>query len=869
MSTRRCIAFGMMLAIAGWAGAARGETLHNGIELPEPWPPRPAELPDRLQTPPYLVTPPRVIPIDVGRQLFVDDFLIENTTMSRRYHYPVYDPNNPILVPDQPWEQKAPFALPRRAMYDPEDRLFRIFYTAGYTSPQAGVAQSPDLVHWTKFDPKGSYWHRAADPYETDPAQRYKWLKYFGSAEGYFELHVSPDGKNWTKRWTSGRAGDYTGWWYDPFRKQWTFTIRHSSPTQWRGRIARYWEFDMNDPNSVAWGNIPDAPLWLGADRGLDSPRIELGIAPQLYSVEKYSYESLTLGFFIVFRGYFHVDNDEGRRVEPDRPKANETFIGFSRDGYHWSRPEHRPFYPLSERRGAWNWGNGYPCAGVLVLGDRLCFVLGARAGKAYPGCDKEDAGGCGGLAYLRRDGFASMDAADGERTLTTRPLRFAGRRLFVNVDAAGGQLRAEVLDAAGQVIAPFSRQRCRPASVDETLHELSWDGAADLSSLAGKDVRFRFYLTNGSLYSFWVSPDDSGASHGYVAGYMYGGGPGLTGLTDTAGRAAYPAQSPPRARAGQDQSIRDADGDGLHAVRLDGSASSDEDGKVMAWQWSQEGKTIASGATPEARLAPGRHTLTLAVTDSDGLTGYDDVQIEVLPQTDPMPPRHHMILWLKADAISGLPDGQPVELWTDSSGNSLDPAQDQTGRRPVWKADAIGGRPAVRFDGIDDYLNTDHYFGLLHTFHHVTVFAVFQAAGAVGDRTLVSQDWSALGLHREGTLGYDMAHTLGNRATWLSVRTRDVGLLKPDTAYLVTMTRSGSEPGQTRLFVNGTENGDGTAIPYHNINAGIGYIGCGRHQSAFWKGDIAELIIYGTALSDDQRKGVEAYLAARYGIVP
>jgi hypothetical protein len=47
--------------------------------------------------------------------------------------------------------------------------------------------------------------------------------------------------------------------------------------------------------------------------------------------------------------------------------------------------------------------------------------------------------------------------------------------------------------------------------------------------------VRFRFYLTEGDLYAFWVSPDESGASHGYVAA----GGPGLTGPTDTVGSTA------------------------------------------------------------------------------------------------------------------------------------------------------------------------------------------------------------------------------------------------------------------------------------------------------------------------------------------
>ena len=65
------------------------------------------------------------------------------------------------------------------------------------------------------------------------------------------------------------------------------------------------------------------------------------------------------------------------------------------------------------------------------------------------------------------------------------------------------------------------------------------WKSGADLSSLRGKPVRFRFELTNGSLYAFWVSRDENGRSDGYVAG----GGPGYTGIIDTVGKAALEAE--------------------------------------------------------------------------------------------------------------------------------------------------------------------------------------------------------------------------------------------------------------------------------------------------------------------------------------
>jgi hypothetical protein len=130
------------------------------------------------------------------------------------------------------------------------------------------------------------------------------------------------------------------------------------------------------------------------------------------------------------------------------------------------------------------------------------------------------------------------MDAGPDGGTLTTRPVAFRGRRLFVNAAVARGRLQVEVLDREGNVIAPFSRDNCMPVTEDRTLLEVRFRGVEDLASLAGKPVRLRFTLNNGSLYSFWVSPDGRGASHGYVAA----GGPGFPGAVDETGTESYEA---------------------------------------------------------------------------------------------------------------------------------------------------------------------------------------------------------------------------------------------------------------------------------------------------------------------------------------
>jgi len=131
------------------------------------------------------------------------------------------------------------------------------------------------------------------------------------------------------------------------------------------------------------------------------------------------------------------------------------------------------------------------------------------------------------------------MDAGSEGGVLTTRAVTFKGKHLFVNASAAHGELRVEVLDEPGKPIASLTRETCIPLRDDKTLMPVTWKEKRDLSGLDGKPVRFRFQLKNGSLYAFWVSPDESGASYGYITG----GGPGFTGPKDTVGLQALPGK--------------------------------------------------------------------------------------------------------------------------------------------------------------------------------------------------------------------------------------------------------------------------------------------------------------------------------------
>ena len=548
-----------MLTVAEGAPSG-GETLCNGIVLPKPWPPKPTTWPrERPTPPPYFASPPAVIPIDVGRQLFVDDFLIESTSFRRTHHLPTPAPESPVLRPEMAWETRKQnpmaMAFSDGVWWDPADGLFKMWYLAG---PFTCLATSTDGVRWTRPALGVTDYHGGKsnivnvpaiqrdsttvwlDHEETDAAKRFK-MSYFRSS-----LHIlaSADGITWRSvlagddDWGRGglQTGDRSTIFYNPFRKVWVHSIR--SGRKAAGGRCRYYS-ETKDLASRAFRNTRDCSIWTCAD-ALDKPRPDYGIPTQLYNLDAAPYESLMIGLFSIWHGDSSDDpsTDAMRRdAKEGRPKINLVKIGFSRDGFHWSRPDRRPFFPVSEKKGDWNWGNVQSVGGgCLVVGDRLFFYHSGRAGKGMAGCVNPDGGGSTGLAFLRRDGFASMDAGAEGGTLTTRPVRFKGKHLFVNVDCPEGELRVELLDREGNVIAPFTRANCRPIAADSTLHRVTWEKAADLSAHAQKPLRFRFHLRKGKLYGFWVSPDASGASHGYVAA----GGPGFTGPRDTVGRAGY-----------------------------------------------------------------------------------------------------------------------------------------------------------------------------------------------------------------------------------------------------------------------------------------------------------------------------------------
>lgn len=557
MSIRRlaitCLA---LVTILGALRPARaGEVLYNGIELPDDWPPTRTLEELRLGKPmevPYLKSPPAVIPIDVGRQLFVDDFLIESTTLRRVFHKPVPHDANPILRPNKRWEvafdPHSAMCFSDGVFFHPQDGLFKLWYRYSARGGTA-IAFSKDGVHWDKPSlddgpqpgtnivlvggnrDSATVW---LDHDAVHPQERFKLFQFHRDA-WQASVHTSPDGIHWSRPTWCGTSGDRSTIFYNPFRRVWVFSIRaglYRGPWDYKtppyriiGRSRLYWE-SKDFVAGSQWKSerhihgdqwAPGQPQhWLACDALDDPPQGSAELPAELYNFDAAPYESLMLGLCSVLHS--------GPRAA-GRPKINSVMLAFSRDGYHFDRPHREAVMSIADDPSAWNYGNVQSVAGGgLLVGDRLYMYASGRNAK-------EDATG---LYLWRRDGFASLDADDEGGTLTTRPLVFHGRHLLVNLAAAEGQMRVELLDLDGRVLATSKPLM----GIDETLARVEWVRASDLSEWSGQRLRFRFSLRNGALYAFWVTPDESGASHGYVAA----GGPGLTGPTDTEGINAYQA---------------------------------------------------------------------------------------------------------------------------------------------------------------------------------------------------------------------------------------------------------------------------------------------------------------------------------------
>lgn len=409
------------------------EILPNGIELSKEWPPRTvtfeALIAKQPPRPPYLSAPPEKIFIDIGRQLFVDDFLVLRASVVRHFHRAVH--HSIILKPvGQEWHSQSPkwtFSsvgfhrvgtsrpFSGGIWYDHNLNRFIAHYRCGYIYSGQGrpcVAVSNDGIQWTRPEttrlffssenlkkipnppinllklPFSEAFTTWLDDSEKDPKHRFKAVCRARQNIAPMTLHSSPDGIYWSAygRGRTGIVTDRASIFRDPFRQKWVYSIRENLCRGGHGhlRVSRYIEVDsLGDSDWPQWVSLknyfqcarpkPSEPVyWMGVDE-FDCEGFNVTEC-DLYHIDSTPYESIHIGqLAVLYPGFAHGGC-----------KSSKIHIAFSRDGFHFTRADGnavgKPRLPLVDD--PLNLKYQQPIAGnFVVVGDKI-FVYYAGATK-------------------------------------------------------------------------------------------------------------------------------------------------------------------------------------------------------------------------------------------------------------------------------------------------------------------------------------------------------------------------------------------------------------------------------------------------------------------------------------------------------
>ena len=499
------------------------------------------------------------LPIDSGRQLFVDDFLVAATNGVVRHWAAPVKADAPVLRPTSEAGGRlagCTVATDGGLWWDPKIGKYRLWYETDWAG-HLRYAESRDGISWEfpdlgkvkgtnrvfsdaeeKHNKSLDSWSVWPDYKADDPYVRWNLLVSAPGGTTTDTMFVSPDGRNFTKLGIAGYSGDRTTMHFDAILDKWVFSLRDARKPF--GRARRFHAQDDFKPGAVPYGfpygSDPQPAGTVAPDIWRELDALAYGPRGSLYNFDAVPYESLMLGVLEVLH---NTPNDNLDSECAGLPKQTSLRFAFSRDGRTYLPAPDSALKPSGWGSGRWDTGYLSAIGGICTVGeDRLRIYYSALRGDAARSRARVGDqpmfrqgmyfNGSIGYATLRRDGFAGL-VADGDGEVTTKPVVFSGRHLFVNAECLFGDVAAEILDAQGGPIKGFAAADCRGLRfTDTTRRELVFAGG-DLSSLAGRAVVLRFKLHCATLYSFWVSPSSRGESRGYVAA----GGPDYPGLRD------------------------------------------------------------------------------------------------------------------------------------------------------------------------------------------------------------------------------------------------------------------------------------------------------------------------------------------------
>lgn len=209
------------------------------------------------------------------------------------------------------------------------------------------------------------------------------------------------------------------------------------------------------------------------------------------------------------------------------------------------------------------------------------------------------------------------------------------------------------------------------------------------------------------------------------------------------------------------------------------------------------------------------------------------------------------MQLWLSAKSLA-LNNNDPIATWPDISGSGNDATQSTSGQRPLFKTGIINSLyPVVRFDGSDDSLLLASNI----TSAPVTIFMIANRTAGTNYRAGVTIQ--KVGLYLSNITNQNWSIYSGG-----DIHT---GVATSSTHKLMTaiVTSASSLRYSTNNAAFASSAGGGA---YGSTVASyIGAANPGNVQNL--TGDIAEVLIYNTNISEVNAARINLWLMAQYGL--
>lgn len=266
------------------------------------------------------------------------------------------------------------------------------------------------------------------------------------------------------------------------------------------------------------------------------------------------------------------------------------------------------------------------------------------------------------------------------------------------------------------------------------------------------------------------------------------------------------------------------------------------------------------------------RYVVTAYNTSEESATS---AEVSATPTTPPPPgaglPVEGLILSLDAQsALTQYGEGGSVSSWMDSSPYSHH-AIVTGGGAPTVHSNAVGGKPAVRFDGADDFLalptsGFDNFTAgiSLYVVMKPTVlqsgFKILAMGNGPGQQNIV--------LGRAGStsgLQYFTDNAYGS-VQWFN--TAD-GLVAGQ-ASLISMLQAGGAANSlagAQVHKNGTTLGGNDVWVPPVTQRSVNYIGKSYWPEGLLQGDVAEIVMYNRQLTPTEQNDVKSYITTKYGI--